>query len=104
MGVEADFLHQFLCNLVIQCRALGEFIVVPDRLTEAGRFRQLDVAGNCGIENFSCVIFFQLVHNLGGKIQTTVVHGDQNTRQLQCGIEALFDLFYAEHQLGQTFQ
>lgn len=70
----------------------------------AGRLGQPDIAGNHCPEHFSWEMTAHLLSHLQREIGPPVVHGEQQAKDLQLGIEVFLDRPQGCHQVGQALQ
>ena len=99
MFVANDFLRQG--QMVLGTCGVG--VVENDGQTVAGAFRELHVALDDGLENQFLEMAFHLVVDLVGQAQTTVVHGQQESLDLQFRVEFALDDLDGVEQFADTF-
>ena len=72
--------------------------MIIDRLAEARRFRQGHVPGNYCAEQLVAVIFLDFREHLRRKVEPSVVHRYQNSRDCERRVVSFLNLLYGNHE------
>ena len=88
--------------MVLSTIRLG--VVENDGKAMALTLAQLDVALDDGLEYQLLEVALHLIVNLVGKAKTTVVHGEQETFDLELGVELALDNLDGVEQLADTLK
>ena len=70
----------------------------------AGRFAQADAAGDNGLIDLAGEVFPQGLLHVFGEARPPVVHGQQQSLQLQTGVQPLLDQADGVHQVAEALQ
>src|SRR5262245_59792378 len=87
--------------------ALGTFtanVVEHDRLAEARRFSEPDVAGNDGLENLISEMGTDFLNHLAGQIGAIVIHRQKDSFDVQPGVQGRADPLERPHQLRDPLE
>src|SRR5690606_3952274 len=88
----------------VALRADRDRVVDDDRLSKARRFREADVTRDRRSEHFVPEILFRLLRDLARQVEPLVVHGEEDTFDLEARVQVPLDQPHGVQELRETLQ
>ena len=84
--------------------ATGARVIGEDRFAKTSSFGKPNAAGDNGLEDLAAEEIAEVGFDLTSEIGAVIVHGKEDTFDLEIGIEGLPGAVYGVHELGDSFE